>query len=141
MINAAAIINKLDPQDVVVERTAATTVDPLTGRGTKGATVLGSLRCSVQPKAATRVDQPAGTSTSGQVDIYTASNVVLPGPVDGGPLRASSGEGGSQDPPDYIHWAPRAGQPLRRWRVNGGHGWPAGNFTHYTATDEGAVPP
>lgn len=145
MINAAALIDELDPQDVVVERVAATTIDPITGRGTKGAVVLGTLRCSVQPKQANRVDAPAGTSTAGQVDIYTAANVVLPGeddvPVDGGPLRAAGGQGGSQNPPDYIHWAPMAGQPPRRWRVSGGHGWAAGGFIHYTATDDGAVPP
>ena len=145
MIDAAEIIDELDPQNVVVERIAATTIDPLTGRGTKGSVVLGTLLCSVQPKAASRVDAPAGTSTAGQVDIYTAANVMLPAgegedPVDGGPLRAAGGQGGSQNPPDYIRWAPMTGQPLRRWRVNGGHGWPAGGFIHYTATDEGAVP-
>lgn len=140
-MNARAVIKRLDWQNVVVERRGATVIDPQTGVGTEATLLLGTLRCSVQPKNSRRVDEVAGTSTAGEVDIYAAENVVLPDDVDGGPLRAAPGKHGAQLPPDFIHWAPTLGGPLHRWRVSGYSPWPAGGFAVYTATDEGAVEP
>jgi hypothetical protein len=138
-LNAKAMIRRLDGQTVVVERRGATVVDPQTGVSTEGALVLGTLVCSVQARTHRRVDETAGTSTTGEVNIFAAENVVLPEDVDGGPLRASSGKNGDSDQPaDYIRWAAGDG-PLRRWRVSGHQPWPAGRFTAYTATDEGAL--
>ena len=142
-MNSAALIERI-AETVVVERTAPTVVDPLTGVGAAGAVVTGTLRCSVQPdNGPRRVDQPDGTSTAGNVIIFVADSVhvMLDGdPVtDGGSLIPSSGEGGSGPPPDFILWRSNPVLPLHRYRVLEDAGWPAGAFVQYRGSDEGAA--
>ena len=135
-MNAAALIARI-AETVVVERTAATVVDPLTGIGTGGSVVTGTLRCSVQPDdGPRRVDQTQGTTTAGEIKIFVADSVhvMLDGdpPTDGGALIAAKGEGGSGTPPDHIIWR------NHRWRVLEASEWTAGAYVLYRGSDEGA---
>jgi hypothetical protein len=125
-------------ETVVVQRTAATTTDPLTGVGTGGGVVTGTLRCSVQPDAGPRrVDATAGTSTAGNVIIFVADGVTvsLDGDpaTDGGALIPAKGEGATGAPPDHIVWR------SHRWRILEASEWTEGVYIRYRASDEGAA--
>jgi hypothetical protein len=131
-------------ETVVVHRSAVTVIDPLSGVGTAGAVVTGTLVCSVQPDdGPRRVDQTGGTSTAGNVKIFVADDdhVMLDGdPVtDGGSLIAAPGEGGTGEPPDYILWRSKASAPLHRYRVLEDSGWTQGAYVRYRGSDEGAA--
>lgn len=121
----------------VVERTAAVTVDPLTGRGLGGTVATGTILAHIQGfDGARRVDSVAGVDTTGLVKVWVADEdtVALDDLSDGGALRVDPGEGGSGSPGDVLRYDGHRWLVIERqsWSQDGGH-------NQYLARDEGAV--